>query len=78
MTEPTPTDQVRNTIRQSRKRMEGREIANKEIAVMLGALTEAVLLLVEVQSRVIEMEILPLTWGPFPSNNFMPCREDVG
>ena len=77
---------IREAVTKSRERLVVAGGSSKEIAVMLGALTEAVLLLVEGEAKV---ELYPPedsagnfvypdpSDGPYP-NIPMPRREEVG
>jgi len=67
----TDAASIRNIGKESRVRLAGEKGSEKEIAVMLGALTEAVLLLAEAQPKWTEAEILDLD-----SAGIMPCREE--
>jgi len=73
----TTTDGIRHTIQESRIRLASERGPEKEVAIMLGALAEAVLMLAETD-RSIEFNVDPELLGRgFVETIAMPAAEEM-
>ena len=77
----TDTDSIRKIVKGSREQLAGKRGPEKEIAVMIGALTEAVLLLVE-SRQPMDLSHLSTSGGrrvyDVEVTQELPCREEIG